>query len=343
MKNFNYRGKTSFNVGILGATGLVGKQMLAVLEERKFPIDKLKLFSTERSAGSVVDFKGGAELVVETDPDLFSDLDFILASAGRGPAREYGPLASKAGCVFIDNSSAWRMDDSTPLVVPEVNPEALDQHVGIIANPNCSTIQMVVALKPLHDLGAITRVVVSTYQSVSGAGKDAMDELLGQYQSMLAFEEPDVEQFPHRIAGNCIPHIGPFNDDGSSEEEMKMINETRKMLDPSIQVAPTAVRVPVFIGHSESLNIEFAKPVSVEAAREALANAPGIAIVDDPKGNEYPMAKDCVEREETLVGRIRKDPTVEHGIALWIVSDNLRKGAALNTVQIAEELLRRHP
>lgn len=343
MSQFNYQGRSRFRVGVLGATGLVGRQMVETLEQRKFPIEQIRLFATKRSAGELVDYRGSAELVIETDPDLFEELDFIFASAGSGPSKEYAPLAAKAGCVFIDNSSAWRMDPQVPLVVPEVNAPALDTHQGIIANPNCSTIQMVVALKPLHDLAGIRRVVVSTYQSVSGAGKKALDELFLQLGALVSMSEATNEVFPHRIASNCIPQIGSFDEEGNSQEEVKMVKETQKILDPAIKVAATTVRVPVFIGHSESVTIEFERPITPEQARQALAAAPGVSLQDNPGASVYPMAKDCPSQDEVFVGRIRRDTSVPHGLSMWIVADNLLKGAALNAVQIAETLIQRQP
>jgi aspartate-semialdehyde dehydrogenase len=336
----NFWGKSEFVVGVLGATGLVGRQIIQTLEVRKFPVSRLRPLASPNSAGQMIEFAGGVELVTEPDPDLFGTMDFLLASAGREVSRHYAPLAAQAGCVFIDNSSAWRLDPEVPLVVPEVNPEALAAHQGIIANPNCSTIQMVMALKPLHDLARLRRVVVSTYQSVSGKGKAAMDELFDQLQALLTFQTPEVRAFPHRIQSNCLPHIGPFDAAGNSEEELKMVNETHKILDPKIAVAVTTVRVPVFIGHAESLAAEFEREIDVAAARAALAAFPGVIVEDEPAADHYPLPSNSVGRDEVLVGRLRRDPTVEHGLLLWVVADNLLKGAALNAVQIAETLIR---
>jgi aspartate-semialdehyde dehydrogenase len=327
-------------VAVVGATGAVGREMLKTLEQRDFPASEVVPFASARSAGSGVEFQGGELTVRELKEDSFAGFDLALFSAGGGTSEKFAPLAAKAGCVVVDNSSAWRMDPEIPLVVPEVNPHDLEWHKGIIANPNCSTIQMVVALKPLHDAATIKRIVVSTYQAVSGSGQKAIDELSGQVQALFNMQEPENSVYPHRIAFNCIPHIDSFLDNGYTKEEMKMVNETKKIMgDDRIKVTATTVRVPVFYGHSESVNLEFEKHISAEEARLALAEAPGIQVVDYPEQNLYPMATDAAGMDDTFVGRIRQDDTVANGLNLWIVADNIRKGAALNTVQIAEKLM----
>ncbi|MCB9738824.1 MAG: aspartate-semialdehyde dehydrogenase [Deltaproteobacteria bacterium] len=328
-----------YTVAVLGATGAVGREMLKVLDERRFPVEKLVLLASARSVGEKVTF-GKREVVVQlAEPDAFEGVDIVLASAGSGVSKQLLPEAVKRGAVCIDNSSAYRMDDNVPLVVPEVNPEAALGHKGIIANPNCSTIQMVVALKPLHDEAKIRRVVVTTYQSVSGAGQKGIEELAEQTVSLLNQKPFDVKVHAARIAFNVVPQIGTFGDNGYTDEEMKLVNETRKILgDPSIAVCPTAVRVPVFAGHSESVVIETERPLSPERARELLAAVPGMVVVDDPHAKKYPMPIDCAEQDEVLVGRVRRDFSVENGLAFWVVADNLRKGAATNAVQIAQVL-----
>jgi aspartate-semialdehyde dehydrogenase len=327
-------------VAVAGATGAVGREMLKILEERKFPADEIIPLASSRSAGKKVSF-GGDELTVrEMTEDSFHGVDLALFSAGGGASKEFAPIAAESGCVVVDNSSAWRMDPNCPLVVPEVNAHDLERHEGIIANPNCSTIQMVVALKPLHDEATIRRVVVSTYQAVSGSGQKAVEELSGQVKSLFNMQTPEVEVYPHRIAFNCLPHIDDFLDSGYTKEEMKMVNETKKIMgDDSIGVTATTVRVPVFYGHSESVNLEFEKHITPEEARLILAEAPGVQVVDHPEQRLYPMPIDAAGRDETFVGRIRADETIANGLNMWIVSDNIRKGAALNTIQIAEKLL----
>jgi len=327
-------------VAVAGATGAVGREMLKILEERKFPADEVVALASHRSAGKSVPFAGGELTVRELTEESFDGVDIALFSAGGDTSKKFAPAARDAGCVVVDNSSAWRMDPEIPLVVPEVNPHDLEWHKGIIANPNCSTIQMVVALKPLHDAATIKRIVVSTYQAVSGSGQKAIDELSGQVQALFNMQEPENSVYPHRIAFNCIPHIDSFLDNGYTKEEMKMVNETKKIMgDDRIKVTATTVRVPVFYGHSESVNLEFEKHISAEEARLALAEAPGIQVVDYPEQNLYPMATDAAGMDDTFVGRIRQDDTVANGLNLWIVADNIRKGAALNTVQIAEKLM----
>jgi aspartate-semialdehyde dehydrogenase len=334
-----------FNVAVVGATGAVGQQMLEVLAERNFPIKELRLLASERSEGKFLEFKDEQLMVQKLDKDSFAGIDIALFSAGGGRSEEFCPIAAAAGAVCVDNSSAWRMDPDVPLVVPEVNPQdiALYKSKGIIANPNCSTIQMVVALKPLHDYGTIKRIVVSTYQAVSGTGRNAIDELRIQSGELLNGRPVECKAYPHQIAFNCLPHIDVFLDNGYTKEEMKMVNETRKILgDSSIGVTATTVRVPVFYSHSESVNVETAVKISVEKARELLASAPGIKVVDDVANLEYPMAINAAGQDLTFVGRIREDESVANALNLWVVADNLRKGAATNAVQIAEILAEKY-
>jgi aspartate-semialdehyde dehydrogenase len=331
--------KKYFNVAVAGATGAVGGAMLEVLERREFPVQNLRLLASERSVGKKLRFKG-RELPVELlSKDAFSDIDIALFSAGAARSLEFAPAAAASGAVVIDNSSAFRMDSEIPLVVPEVNPQAIGQYKkrGIIANPNCSTIQMLVALKPIYDKVGIRRIVVSTYQAVSGTGAKAIEELKEQVLAYAAGKPMSHKVYPHQIAFNCLPHIDAFLDNGYTKEEMKMVHETRKIFnDGSIGVTATTVRVPVIYGHSESVNIETEKKITATEVKKLLANAPGVQLVDDPAGNVYPLATDCAGRFETLVGRIREDESIENGINLWVVSDNILKGAALNAVQIAE-------
>ena len=328
-------------VAVAGVTGAVGREMLLALEQRGFPAARVVALASSRSAGKRIPFSGGELTVEEMTADSFAGVDIALFSAGASVSKAMREAVVSAGCVMIDNSSAFRMDEDVPLVVPEVNAEDIAWHSGVIANPNCSTIQMVVTLKPLNEMAPIRRVVVSTYQAASGAGQAAMDELYNQSADFLRGQELRVEQFAHRIAFNCIPQIDVFLDDGSTKEEWKMVVETKKILHtPDIEIAATCVRVPVLRCHSESLNVEFSTPVSVESARAALAAAPGITILDDPAGQTYPMPAFLEGTDDTFVGRLRVDPTVENGLAMWVVADQLRKGAALNAVQIAEELLR---
>jgi aspartate-semialdehyde dehydrogenase len=334
-----------FNVAVVGATGAVGQQMLEILAERDFPIKELRLLASERSEGRFLEFKGEQLMVQKLDKDSFAGIDIALFSAGGGRSEEFCPIAAAAGAVCVDNSSAWRMDPDVPLVVPEVNPQdiALYKKKGIIANPNCSTIQMVVALKPLHDYGNIKRIVVSTYQAVSGTGRNAIDELRIQCGELLNGRPADCKVYPHQIAFNCLPQIDVFLENGYTKEEMKMVNETRKILgDSRIGITATTVRVPVFYSHSESVNIETAVKISVEKARELLAAAPGIKVVDDVAKLEYPMAIAAAGQDLTFVGRIREDQSVANALNLWVVADNLRKGAATNAVQIAEILAEKY-
>jgi aspartate-semialdehyde dehydrogenase len=330
-----------FNVAIVGATGAVGNQMLEILEERNFPIKELRLLASERSEGKFLEFKGEQLVVQKLGRDSFKGIDIALFSAGGSRSEEFCPIAAAAGAVCVDNSSAWRMDPDVPLVVPEVNPEdvALYTSKGIIANPNCSTIQMMVALKPLHDYAKIKRIVVSTYQAVSGTGLNAIDELRIQTGELLNGRPAECKVYPHQIAFNCLPHIDVFLDNGYTKEEMKMVNETRKIMgDASIRVTATTVRVPVFYSHSEAVNIETEKPLSAVKARELLAAAPGVKVVDDVATLTYPTAIDAAGQDLTYVGRIREDESIDNGLNLWVVADNLRKGAATNAVQIAELL-----
>ena len=330
------------DVCVLGATGMVGREMISVLEERQFPVRDLKLLASERTAGSTRAFKGEELKVQVLREDSFKGMEIGLFSAGGSISQKFAPIASQEGCVVIDNTSTFRMDPEVPLVVPEVNPHAIADytHKRIIANPNCSTIQMVVVLKPIHDVAKIRRVVVSTYQSVSGTGKDAIRELEEQTLAIFNHNEITCDVYPHQIAFNCLPHIDVFSENGYTKEEMKMVNETKKIMeDESIGITATTVRVPVFYGHSESVNIETVKKITPDEVRGMLSRAPGIMVVDNPKKNVYPLATYAAGRDETFVGRIREDLSIENGINMWIVSDNVRKGAALNAVQIAETLV----
>jgi aspartate-semialdehyde dehydrogenase len=333
------------NIAVAGATGAVGNQMIRCLEEMDFPINSVAFLASSRSVGRQLRFKGDLIDVKELKEDSFKGFDIALFSAGGGTSEKFAPFAAKDGCVVVDNSSAWRMDPQVPLVVPEVNPHAIAQHTakGIIANPNCSTIQMVVALHPIHKKYGIKRIVVSTYQAVSGTGKKAIDELFDQTRAMINFLDYEKRVYPHRIAFNCLPHIDTFLGNGYTKEEMKMVNETRKIMeDDSIAVTATTVRVPVFFGHSESVNIETHEPVSAEDVRALLENAPGVQVMDDPGKNLYPLATDAAGQDLTLVGRIRQDESIPNGINMWIVADNIRKGAATNTVQIAQILAKEY-
>ncbi len=334
-----------FNVVVAGATGAVGNQMLACLEERDFPVNNLKLLATAKSAGRTLRFKGEEIPVEELTETSFKGVDIGIFSAGGATSRQFAPIAARDGCVVVDNSSAWRMDPGVPLVVPEVNPQATANYEskGIIANPNCSTIQMVVALAPIHTKAGIKRIVVSTYQAVSGTGKKAIDELYDQTKAIINSAEPENRVYPHRIAFNCLPHIDVFLDSGYTKEEMKMVHETRKILqDDTIGITATTVRVPVFYSHSESVNIETRERITPEDVRDLLESAPGVTVVDDPSQNLYPMAIDAAGKDDTFVGRIRADESIANGINMWIVSDNIRKGAATNAVQIAELLAREY-
>ncbi len=336
-----------YRVAVVGATGNVGREMLQTLADRAFPVSDVAALASERSIGSEVSFGDERTLKVQNLATYdFRGTDIVLSSPGAKVSAVYSPKAAAAGAVVIDNTSHFRMEPDVPLVVPEVNPEAIAGYTrrGIIANPNCSTIQMVVALKPLHDAARIRRVVVATYQSVSGAGKDAMDELFNQTRGIYVNEpaESHRRKFTKQIAFNVIPHIDSFMDDGATKEEWKMAVETRKILDPSIQVHATCVRVPVFVGHAESVNVEFERPISVEEARAALAAARGIVVVDSRSDEGYVTPQECAGEDAVYVSRLRRDPTVANGLSFWCVADNLRKGAALNAVQIAEELARTH-
>ena len=337
--------RKKLNIAVAGATGAVGNQMIRCLEEMNFPLNSVVFLASSRSVGRQIRFKGDLIDVQELKKDSFKGCDIALFSAGGGTSEKFAPCAAGDGCVVVDNSSAWRMDPQVPLVVPEVNPHAIAQYTekGIIANPNCSTIQMVVALNPIHKKYGIKRIVVSTYQAVSGTGKKAIDELFDQSRAMMNFLNYEKRVYPHRIAFNCLPHIDTFLENGYTKEEMKMVNETRKIMeDDSIAVTATTVRVPVFFGHSESVNIETHEPVSAEGVRTLLENAPGIKVMDDPGKNLYPLATDAAGQDLTLVGRIRQDESVPNGLNMWIVADNIRKGAATNTVQIAQILAREY-
>jgi aspartate-semialdehyde dehydrogenase len=332
----------AYKVAVVGATGNVGREMLSVLVERQFPISEVVALASTRSIGTEVSFGDHVLKVKALDYYDFKGTDICLMSAGGAISKEWSPKIAAQGAIVIDNSSAFRMDRQVPLVVPEVNADALkDIKKGIVANPNCSTAQLVVALKPLHDYAVIKRAVISTYQSVSGAGKDAMDELFRQTRAVFVADAVEVEKFTKQIAFNVIPHIDVFLDSGYTKEEWKMMVETQKILDPDIQVTATCVRVPVFVGHSESVTLEFEKPITAEKARALLREAPGVLVVDKREDGGYATPIECAGEDATYVSRIRKDPTVENGLSLWIVADNLRKGAALNAVQIAECLVNR--
>ncbi|QEH37239.1 Aspartate-semialdehyde dehydrogenase [Aquisphaera giovannonii] len=333
------------NVAVVGATGAVGDRMVRLLEERGFPVGAIKFLASERSAGKSVTFRGKDHPVEPIHKDAFRGVDIVLSSTPGGVSKEWSPVAAAAGAVVVDNSSAFRMDPEVPLVVPEVNPQDVARNKGIIANPNCSTIQMVVALKPLHDAAKVRRVIVSTYQSVSGAGMKGIRELESQAEaSVNGADIPAPSKFAHPIIGNCLPHIDDFLPGGYTKEEMKMVNETRKIMgDPTIDVCPTCVRVPVPYSHSESILVETERPITVEQAHELWRNAPGVILLDDPARAEYPLAADANGRDEVFVGRVRRDLSRPNALLFWCVSDNLRKGAATNAVQIAEELLKLEP
>ncbi|HUB84532.1 MAG TPA: aspartate-semialdehyde dehydrogenase [Rhizomicrobium sp.] len=332
----------SYKVAVVGATGNVGREMLNVLDERKFPVSEVVALASTRSVGKDVSFGDKTLKVKALDYYDFKGTDIALMSAGGAISKEWSPKIAAAGTLVIDNSSAWRMDRDVPLVVPEVNADALNNiKKGIIANPNCSTIQLVVALKPLHDAATIKRVVVSTYQSVSGTGKDAMDELFTQTRAVFVTDPIEAKIYPKRIAFNVIPQGGTYLDSGYTTEEFKMMAETQKILDPDIRLTCTVVRVPVFIGHSEAVNIEFEKPITAARARDILRASPGILVVDKREDGGYVTPVEVAGEDAVYVSRIRKDPTVENGLDMWVVSDNLRKGAATNAVQIAEILINR--
>lgn len=331
----------NYNVAIVGPLGVVGRQLANILEERDFPIKQIKLLGTSRNQGKEMKFRGKKVYTEVAKKGAFKDVDIAFFCVGGEVSKELAPIAMEEGAIVIDNSSAWRMDPDIPLIVPEVNPEDLQWHTGIIANPNCSSTQMLVVLKPIHDKYKIKRVVVSTYQAVSGTGKDAIDELNNQASDYVLNKDITNSVYPHQILFNALPHIDSFLDTGYTKEEMKMINETKKILDKDIKVTATTVRVPVVSGHSESVNIETELPMDIEEVKALLNNSPGIQVLDNPKDNIYPLAIHCVDKDEVFVGRIRSDYSIENGINIWIVSDNLRKGAALNAVQIAETLIDR--
>ncbi|MBA7565899.1 MAG: aspartate-semialdehyde dehydrogenase [Dehalococcoidia bacterium] len=339
--------KKGFRVAIVGATGMVGQEFIKVLEQRNFPMDSIELLASDRSAGKKL-FVNHRELVVkETTPESFKKIDIALFSAGAETSRYFSPIAAQSGAVVIDNSSAFRMDPKVPLVVPEVNPEDIKWHNGIIANPNCSTIQMVVALQPLHKANLIKRLVAATYQAVSGTGSAAVEELTEQAKQVLDGQTTVPHVYPHQIAFNILPEIDVFLDNAYTKEEWKMVEETRKIMHaPDIAISAVCVRVPVFIGHSEALHIEFSQPMSPDEAKRILAQAPGIKILDDPAISLYPQPWSAAGTDEVFVGRIHRDASHPNGLVMWVVADNLRKGAALNAVQIAEEMIKRdwlHP
>jgi aspartate-semialdehyde dehydrogenase len=355
--------RDGYRVAVVGATGAVGNMMIDVLERRGFPVKEIVLLASERSAGKTLKFKGKECPVQELTDSSFENVEIGLFSAGGSISAKFAPIAAEAGCVVIDNTAHFRMDPDVPLVVPEVNPEAVSGYTtrNIIANPNCSTIQMVLALKPLHDEGTIRRVVVSTYQAVSGTGKDALEEMLVQareiastiewskedgldalWNGLRSFRTMDTNVYPHRIAFECLPHIDVFLDNGYSKEEMKMVWETGKILDPSIKLTATTVRVPTFFGHSESINVETEKKITPQRARDLFAKAPGLKVLDDPVNNQYPLTALAAGEDFTLIGRIREDESVDNGLNIWVVSDNILKGAALNAVQIAEILAEKY-
>jgi aspartate-semialdehyde dehydrogenase len=329
--------KGKYNLAVAGVTGAVGRKMLEILEERNFPVAKLKIFASSRSVGQALSFNGSSLVVKELMENSFEGVDIALFSAGAGVSKKFAPFAVKSGCIVIDNSSAFRMEPMIPLIVPEVNLRDIGENPVIISNPNCSTIQMVMALKPIHDKFKIKRVVVSTYQSVSGSGQKAIDEIKNQTKNFLDGQPITSNVYPHQIAFNCIPHIDSFTNNGYTKEEMKMVEETRKILgDESIRISPTTVRVPVFYSHSESLNVETENSISAEKVKNLLNGLDGIRVVDNLETNEYPLAIDAEGKDEVYVGRIRDDISCDNAINFWLVSDNLRKGAALNAIQIAE-------
>lgn len=334
-----------FNVVIAGATGVVGNQMITCLKERNFPVKSIRFLASSRSAGQTLEYKGDEVVVEELTESSFKGSDIAIFSAGGGTSKKFAPFAAKDGCIVVDNSSAWRMDPDVPLVVPEVNPHAIAKYTnkGIIANPNCSTIQMVVPLYPLHKTYGIKRIVVSTYQAVSGTGKKAVDELDYQTRAILNFKDFEKKVYPHTIAFNCLPHIDAFMENGYTKEEMKMVNETRKIMeDDTIGVTATTVRVPVFYGHSESINIETKSNISAIEVKSILEETSGVKVVDDPQNNIYPLAIEAAGQDWIFVGRIRDDESISNGINMWIVADNIRKGAATNAVQIAEILAKEY-
>ncbi len=328
------------NIAIVGATGMVGKEILEILDQRKFPINDLRLLASKKSAGSIVSFQGKSLKVEELTETSFNNIDIALFSAGGSISERFAPFAVKAGAVVVDNTSHFRMDPNVPLIVPEVNKHALKNHKGIIANPNCSTAQLVMALKPIHDKAKIKRLVISTYQSVSGAGKEAVLELENHSRLLLKGQDSEPKEFSHKMPFNVIPQIDVFQENGYTKEEMKMIDETQKILESNIQITATAVRVPVFISHSEAVNIQTETPISVKEVIDSLNEFNGVSILDNPKEKQYPTPRDISGKDDVYVGRIRKDISQKNSIECWIVADNLRKGAALNAVQIAEELVK---
>jgi aspartate-semialdehyde dehydrogenase len=336
-----FKKKNKYVVAMVGATGAVGREMISILEERKFPISELVLLASERSEGERIEFQGRNRSVAKLAKDSFEGVDIALFSAGSERSLKFAPLAVASGAVVIDNASAFRMDPKVPLVIPEVNAHAVEKHSGIIANPNSSTIGLLMALKPIHDAAKVKRVVVTTFQSVSGTGKEAIDELAGQTVALLNFKDIEKKVYPHQIAFNCLPHIDEFLENGSTRAEMKMASETKKIMeDDSIRLTATAVRVPVFRCHAESVNIETEKKLTANEARAVLSAAPGVIVYDDPSRNLYPLQLETAGKDEIFIGRVREDESVPSGLNLWIVSDNLRKGAALNAVQIAELLIK---
>ncbi|TPW26072.1 aspartate-semialdehyde dehydrogenase [Pararhizobium mangrovi] len=334
---------TTFKIAVAGATGNVGREMLGILAERNFPASEVAALASSRSVGTEVSFGDKTLKVQNLETYDFSDTDICLMSAGGEVSKKFSPKIAAKGCIVIDNSSAWRYDSEVPLIVPEVNPDAIEGYTrkNIIANPNCSTAQLVVALKPLHEKAGIKRIVVSTYQSVSGSGKEGMDELFNQTRAVFVADPIEAKKYPKRIAFNVIPHIDDFMEDGSTKEEWKVLAETKKMLDPKIKVTCTAVRVPVFIGHAEAVNIEFERPITAEEAQDILREAPGCQVIDKREAGGYITPYESAGEDATYISRIREDSTIENGLNIWVVSDNLRKGAALNTIQIAELLVSR--
>ena len=330
-----------FKVAVVGATGLVGGEFLKILEQRNFPVDELMLYASDRSAGKKLSFKGDSIEVMETVDSSFNNIDIALFSAGSDVSKYFSPIAAKAGAVVIDNSSAFRMDNEVPLVVPEVNPEDIRLNKGIIANPNCSTIQMVVALNPIHKISPVQRIVVSTYQAVSGTGSNAVEELRNQTSDLISGEkEINPAVYPHQIAFNALPFVEGFLDNDYTTEEWKMVEETRKIMhQDSMAICATCVRVPVYFGHGESVNIELESPMNPEDAKRILSNAPGVSLLDNPSKDIYPLPIEAEGQDDVFVGRIRKDESHPNGLVMWVVADNIRKGAALNTIQIAEKML----
>lgn len=327
-------------IAIVGATGAVGRECIKLFEERNFPLNDIKLFASPQSVGIKIPFNSDEISVQKLTDQSLKDVDIAIFSAGSEVSKKYAPIAVSAGCIVIDNSSHWRMDDRCPLVIPEVNAHTLDSHNGIIANPNCSTIQLLVALAPLHNIGKIKRIIVSTYQSVSGTGQKGINEIEKQTRQIFNLQQPEATIYPHRIAFNCIPHIDSFLNNDYTKEEMKIINETKKIFDdPTIKITATCVRVPVFYSHSESVNIEMEKKITPQQARAILSQSPGVYVYDNPKENMYPTPLDATGEDLTFVGRIREDHSIDNGLNLWVVADNVRKGAALNAIQIAEHLV----